>query len=487
MIKKAWKRYDRHILIGLAGITLSFLAGTVLFMSTIPWLGLSDTSLHLDYSWQVSKGQLPDFYEGAEAPLPVDQPPVHFVSQHPPLYHLIISPFVGNLIDQGHWQKAAAAASIVTIFIGLICVYVFSWAGWVYGKTRRKEFAIAVPAVLASLTPFIIVSSMIFNDVLALLFSSIGLILVAIIIRNGINVRYALMLSAVALLGMASRASFISVLIIILAAIPLAVFLNSKNGIKYKLKLSVLYNLLVLGVIGLGIGWFYKRNIQLSGNWTQSAPGDWPATILGRHYKTLEEVIASKNFLLLIPTGLYGPPSIGKALIFPHIASIVVFMFSIFTATYQAFKNKVLGQLDRRDKVIYSLLLLHVGLIIGQQITHAVGYGGLSMRYLLPIWIPLGLTIAYAGLSIKKARGMAILLIVAAGWLFLYETILYFIQSRWAQLAQHQKGVDLMQYFASEVNGLPSAIVPFCLLAIVLGIIMQGYALWKLSPKSQSI
>lgn len=472
---------NKPLVIGLIGITISFLAASILFMSSIPWLGLSDTALHLDYSWQVHKGQLPDFYKGAEAPLSVNQPSVHFVSQHPPLYYLVLSPFVGSPIDSGDPQRAALIAGLITILLGLLCVYVFSWAGWVYGNKRRKEYAIAVPAILASLTPFIINSGALFNDILALLFASITIVLIAIIINKGINIRYGLLLSVVALLGMASRASFISSLLIILIAVPTAVFLHNPGGIWRKIRSSVFYNILVLAVIALGIGWFYRRNLQLSGNWTQSAPQSWAKEILGRPYKSYREVITSHKFILLIPKGLYGKPSVDNSFSPSQVASVLVSLFTLFRGTYVSLKSKVLKKISRYDAIVYSLLSFHVALMIGQQLVHAEGYGGYSMRYVLPIWVPLGIAIAYAALSIKKARGLIVMLIVVTGWVSLFATIMEFLQTRWASLAQGQEGLRLIEYFVSNVNGLPAVILPVAIVAIILGSTLQAYSLWKLS------
>jgi hypothetical protein len=482
---KKWQRLDRRLRIGLLGVTISFVGGSALFLVSTPVLGLSDPSLHLDYSWQVYKLHLPDFWEGAIAPIGRPQPEVHFVAQHPPLYYALLAPVTGPLIDRGHWQVAAVLGGILTTAMGLACVYAFAWAGWVYGKRRKEEFALAVPAILASMTPFIIVSAAIFNDAPALLFTSLALVMVAIIIRRGVRAKDVALLAVIATLGMASRAAFISTLLVIFLAIPAAIWFHGKEALAKKLRLAIVYNLAITALIVLGIGWFYYRNFRLSGNVTEVAPSTWPRDILGRQYKSLEQMLTSQYFWMMIPRGIYGWPSPSGAYAYTNIYSCVVFFASGLGAAVALLRDKVYKRIDPKEMVIFALLLLLCGLTVGQQLVHSVGYGAVNIRYVLPIWVPLGLMMAYAALAFRRARGLVVIGLVIGGWLSLYTAIMYLLTTRWQALAPGYEGIAFMQRVATQQNHAPAVVVPLALTAIVGGVILQGYALFTLTKQAK--
>ena len=106
-----------------AALMSSVLCLALLCAWAVPYFGGADERLHLDYAWQLSHGNFPQFYEGAKVPLYRRPPPVQFVAHHPPLYYALQAPLVRFFVDvKGDLNAAAMAARAVNIGLGIACV-----------------------------------------------------------------------------------------------------------------------------------------------------------------------------------------------------------------------------------------------------------------------------------------------------------------------------------------------------------------------------
>lgn len=467
--------------IGVIGVLIALVFGAGIFASGVPWLRTADAPLHMDYAWQVYHGDLPDFYEGTRAPLGGKSSEVQFVSQHPPLYYAILAPFVGPLLDSGRWQLATAVGRAITIFLSAICAIALAWAGWEIGGKNKHLFAIALPAIATSTTVFIKVAALTYNDILPILATVICFTLLYKIITTGPSTKMTIFLAIASLLGMASRASFISAFLLVLLGIPVSFFIHSTKTIYLKTIDGILHSMFVLVTVLCGIGWFYYINYSLTGNFTRSAPQSWAADLMGRQYKSLSTVLFSKELWLTPIIELYGkewPKMLGMRV--NSILSALTFAIGTVSTLITKTKQKFWKKLNPRNIAFISLMVLQILLIFGQQIVHATGYGGYMSRYFLPTILPVGLVLTYGISSLSKNKILAIMPFVLLGWVTVVGNTLRFIIGRYNIGSQDQLWKSLVMA-VTEVNGIPYIIIPILFGGLAIGIGIQTLALWKLT------
>jgi hypothetical protein len=476
------------IAVGILGSLTAFIFGAGFYASTLPWRGTGDSAVHLDYVWQISHGDLPQFWEGTNAPIG-RKIKVQFVSNHPPLYYSILAPFVGPRIDAGDWQMGVAIGRIITIFIGALSVLAFAWAGWVLGGKYKALMAVTLPAIATSLVPYVKVSGDIMNDTLSILAGVIALTLAALIIRKGPNKKYLIWLSLACLTGMASKVSFISVFALSLFAVPISVLLHNNAKLVQKLLKSAALVTLILVVVTAGIGWFYYRNYQLSGSPHRTAPQSWAADLQGRRYKSLEEVVTHPKLWTAVPQRLYGNPWRGGDLpaVLSNSTNIkisgFIFVVLIVSAMYNSLKKLRTKNYGKPTIFIGMLFSLQVVLIYLQQISHATGYGSINIRYFLPILLPLGLVFSYGLLFWQKLRGMPVMLLICLNWLMVVGNSLWFMSTRYDKIPAQNPWARLV--IIAEQNGLSTSILFFIIAGLMLGIATTCLSIWKLSATTK--
>lgn len=469
---------DRYLREGLTGVLIAFVCGAGFYALSVPWFGTADEIHHLDYSWRVYNAELPVFEDGVTMPVERSAPSFQSSSQHPPLYYAVLAPFVGPFIDSGNWQIATALGRFITILIGVANIAVLAWAGWFFGGKRRRLYAIALPGIMTSLAPFVLFAGAIYNDMLIVFATTSVLIVCAYIIKKGLNPVGAVSLAALVAIGMMSRASFVSMLAIVVVSVFGAVIFNSKDEIYVKLVKSMLYSLLVVAPGLIASGWFYWRNFQLSGDWSRSAPTTWSRDLLGRDYRPLSEVLGGKNLWLLLPEGLFGRPwraLSGAGRTINTIVSTLVFAFLGVGSSYVAFTKKAWKDLDRKQLLIFCLFVAHMLFILGQQIVHATGYGAFNVRYFLPIWLPLGLIILYGAFSFSRLKAYMAILMIILGWVSSMGATVNLMFGRhgvsWDNITPWLRSEG---FLTSEIHAV---ILVALLFGLCMGVIMQAKAI----------
>lgn len=471
---------NKWIVLGLAGVTLSFFAGASIYAGTLPLKGTADSVYHLDYAWRVSQKDLPEFWGGRKVP-GFSRQPVQFVSQHPPLYYVIISP-AGALLGAGHTAAAVGLARVITMLLAFGCVAAFAWGGWVLGGKKRLLYLLAVPAILSSLTPFLKISGDSYNVALVLLFNTLALVLSALFIKNGIDKKLVIASVVVCTLGMASRASFLSSLLILFMAISLSALVNTKGSFVQKIRTAILPVLIIGTFVAAGSGWFYWRNYQASGKWYRSAPQSWAHDLLGVQKRSFKQAVTSKKIWLLVPEQLYGRPWQSWPAVYSipfntRLSTLAFTITSIGALVWVYRKRQRFKNIDIRYKLIFVLFVLQCLLVIAQQIRHATGYGGINARYMLPMWLPLGIFMTTGLLVWEKLKGQAVTVLLVINWLaFIGNTMWYLGKanktsvSNWEQLTTSVSN-----------NGLNPGFAPLLIILIFSGVAMTGVALWHLS------
>lgn len=481
-----WKKH-KWLIIGLTGVIFTFMGGAGLRATTLPWLISADAPFHLDYAWQVSQGNLPVAVEGVKMPIDQAFHHIHLTAQHPPLYYAILAPFVEPFLTNGEWQVATAFGRLLSLGLGLLSAMALAWMAWIVGGRYRHVLAIAAPAIAITFVPFLGHVSAVYNDSLVVLITILALILSIITILKGPYRLYIASLIVVSLLGMASKVSFISVLGLVLISVVTAFVVHGENTRAKNILKGMKYATVIVAVVVLGIGWFYYfHNYQVSGSFISARPEYISQTISpNRSYKPFAEVITSSNLWSLVPLHLFGRSlsRIGEYTL-NHWISLAVFGFGIIGGVIWFIKEKAWYLFNKTHKIsliIAGILVSHFGLIFAQQIVYATGYGAYNPRYLLPAWFLTGIVLAFGVSACRRLRGLGVFLIVAAGWIAVVNWTIYTLTSR-TKLSTEQGWLHLLRSGA-EQNGFPGMLVPLLLLAIIIGVVFIGIALWHLTKK----
>ncbi len=387
-------KIPKSVIAGLIGIIFMYVSVAGITSVATPWLGSSDTRQHVDYIWRLSHEQLPHWKDGLTY-----SPFVKIygfknqaASANPPLFYAIHTPFVSPLLREGKWEKAIAAGRAVNVFIGILCIFALSWAGWLYGGRRRELFSIAVPALSVMLYRFTRLNVDYALDALLVLFATLALINTYKLITKGLKTNYLLWAALLSVLGMATKATYVVVLAINLLGVLGAAYLHStkKNLKKNMIKAATICGSIVL-LVALAIGWFYYIwNYRTSGKWWSASP---PGYTGGRVIVNLSifQLLTNRNVLGIFYSN-YSDSSLSIALTSFTLAGY----FHIKRTSYV----KVLR--DKANLILIGLLSLT---LIGTFATLLVLEGhtptAVNFRYMLSATLVFGLFLAY-GLSVYE-------------------------------------------------------------------------------------
>lgn len=445
-----------------------------------PWLFVPDAPFHFDHAWRVFQGEWPQFDDQLQIPEYSRDIRFHRTTKHPPLYYVILAPFVGPFVAGGNWEMGVAVGRVVTLGIAVLSLLALAWAGWVVGGRYRRTLAVAAPAVGGTLVPFVEYTSAIFSDGLLVFMATVTFTLAALILYKGPRRSYLIWLTILLLLGMATRVAFVSMFGLALVAV-VASFLIHNRG---KLSKNILQGIACASLMGLvtviGIGWFYYfHNFQASGSLITA----WPDGMEhARRYKPFLEVITSRHLWYLVLLQLFGWSQhyIVKFTVNQWI-SYIVFLLGISGSIVWFLKEKAWRLFNKANAAsicIGAMLVAYGGIVFAQQVVYATGYGMFNTRYLLPGWVAAGIILAF-GLLVWQLRGLVVTGVVAIGWAAVLNWIVYTLSAK-TPLPGNQGWLHLLQAGASH-NGFPPGVVPVLLLAIVSGIVLVGISLWRLT------
>lgn len=260
-----------------AGIVVTVLAATTARSFLTPLFSSGDEMAHFDYAVQVWHGHLPVFEEGLQVELPWGtRPPVQWTSQHPPLFYLLLAPVVGPLYDAGHPYIAGMAGRVVnTVIAAALCAAVM-WAARPLSGGRRWIPWIAGLAAAAS--PWVMgVGSAIYNDDIAALEFAVvlgaALRLITLPRTAGASGRGGIwwVLGIAAVCAAGTRLSLMPLIFVVFVMLVL-------RGLIVPGPLSRVGWVVRTTLIGLAMiaaaGWFYLRNLRLTGSVSGGHP-DW--------------------------------------------------------------------------------------------------------------------------------------------------------------------------------------------------------------------
>ncbi|WP_425956325.1 hypothetical protein [Xylanimonas sp. McL0601] len=368
-------------------VAVAVALATVQLLAVAPFTA-GDEVAHLDYAWQVWHGGLPVFEDGLQLrPEHAWIPAVQWTSQHPPLFYLVLAPVVGPLADAGHAVGAMYAARALGALLAGVFVLVTTWAA--RGMVREGS---RLPAVVAFVTACSAVvaqtAGTVLNDLFAAVWTTALLGLAVRVARRGLT--WPLFAG---LVGTATACALARTSSLIVAAVGLAGAALAALAHRQVARTAALTGTVVV-VVAAASGWFYLRNLRLTGSVTGGHP-DWALENQGRHARSLLRVAIDPVTWDRLPNlwwwGPVVPRPVGTVLLMavPLVVGIVVH--------HRVLRRPLLAALPVAVPVAACVVAAAV------QLAYATSGGGIYPRYLLPAALPLVAGVA-AGLAHRAGR-----------------------------------------------------------------------------------
>ena len=473
-LKKSLGSVPRPTKIGILGVVLVYLGTAGIVSYAAPWwMDKGDSALHIDYVLSVYQGHLPKYHDFVHYPVWGQLDPGYKTQEqraaaNPPLFYVLHAPFVGPLLQSGHWKKAIALGRSINLFFGVLTILALAWAGWVYGKSRKRSLAVAVPAIGVLNYQFLVLNENYALDVLLVFFIVLTFILWHKMLYHGLARRYVGALFLLSVLGMATKATYI----VFLALSMLVVMIIGLRAKTQKLE-HILDNaglVALLGVVVLAaIGWFYYYwNYRISGKWyTAALPGDLPS----RKIKSLHEVVTSgslwANFYAKLTSN-------------PHLSEVITAVAGLGGLVgLKRVSIKKLWQ-EKTTLILVALMILATVGTLGTQITHAVGVGNINFRYFLPVIFVFSLAISYGLLRIRFLRGS---LVFVAAITMVLTSLMTFANDKTIRLdlpyVSHIASTWGKLHYELIKNGFPSATLAILAAVIVIGACLLAVPLFS--------
>ncbi len=460
---------------GVLGAALATLSGALVFAITSTALSTADETGHVDYAFQLWHGRLPIFENGILfEPTFGNSPPVQWEAQHPPLFYALLAPAVGLLADSGHPMMAVMAARLISSLIATCCVIGIGWAAGQMTVRPQVSWVIMVAAVAGPISPFLRVGGSVFNDDLAVLFTVLALGVTLRAIRAGVTRRVMVFASLVAAGGMLSRANFVATLLTMCSGLVLAWWIRSASHWQRRLTFSIGIAMIPATAAIVAAGWFYLRNIRLSGSWT-GGHFDWAAANLGRATAPLNVVIAqTQGGWALIEQLFQHRPGRwitrgGMLVALLVTLSTAVLLFNVVRRLTG--RHRPTGptgdpptgfRLSDDGASAFSMaavLAVQLGITMAMLFAYVAGGGAPITRYLLPALLPICVAFAYGLFGIgRRLRAPVLALYSFAAWgLFV----------SWVFVQPHT-GRSIIA--GRTVNSVPGVLVLIGLLGLLAGV-----------------
>lgn len=469
-IRRPQRFGPRAARLGIFGAALAMLAGSAVFAMLSPALNTADETGHFDYAFQVWSGRLPVFEDGVMFRPPFGStPPVQWVAQHPPLFYALLAPAVGLLVDNGQPMTAVLAARFIGAVIAALCVVGLGWAAGALTRRSQATWMIVVAAVAAPISPFLRVGGSIYNDDLAVLFTVLALGVTLRAIRNGISRGLLAAAALTAAGGMLSRANFVITLLTMCGGLVLAWWIQSRSPWLRRIAVGIGIALIPVAAAGVTSGWFYLRNLHLTGSLTGGHP-EWSAAHLGRRQLSDSEVLAHIQGGWKVLNQFYLQKA-GKWMEYGQdlVAGLLVLSAAVFIGTVVL---RAVGRADAplpdsseapkpdtvptgagptRSFSVDSARSLSVGTVMATQLLitlvvlhgYVAGGGGPNSRYLLPALFTIAVLFPFGVVGLgRRMRAAALALYSVLAWgLFVVWVFTQPAKSAWSLTGRTANGV----------------------------------------------
>lgn len=386
------------------------MAGALTHAFSSPLFSSADELGHFDYAYQLAQGTFPVFEDGPVVDAPFGKSmPVQWTNQHPPLFYVLLAPVVGPLADAGRLFVAGYAARFVNVvLVGALCAAVIRAAREVF--PARREIAVIAGLVTASSAWVFGTGGAIYNDILAALLSTVVIGLTVGILREGLTRTSAALLVVTGAACSLTRLHLVVIVIVCVGFLLLhGLTAPSERGHRAKwFGVSALVGL----AMAAASGWFYLKNLRLTGSVTGGHP-EWSAEHLGRTERPIAELAANLDTW----TSLLGVFAFADH--DPLISFVVLLLLPALAAAIGWAVHRVSRSPGdwRRIDLGVALLMTVSAVVIAMQLVYSSGGGGFHARYSLPIMLPIAVLIS---VGLTGHRRLAPALVTA--WVFVAWT-----------------------------------------------------------------
>jgi hypothetical protein len=384
-----------------------------------PPYATGDEPPHVDYAYQVWHGELPVFEEGLELrPDGAWLAPVQWTAQHPPLYYLLIAPLVGPLADAGHPVAAVYAARGVNVLLNGVFVLATWWSA--RRLTRPGAVLPSLVVFLAGAMPAAAhVGGSAYNDLLAAIGVIVMFGLAATAVRRGLDARLITLLSLVAAACALTRLSAALIAAVVAAVVLGAGALRAARG-RGRWAPVIAFAIAGPGAVLASSGWFYLRNLELTGTITGSH-FDWALEHQNRQERPVWAVLADPVTWLRLPDVFWWagrlPPNTPLTITTLVVTGVLLVWTPLLIALVTAIRRRT-SLIE--PSLVGALPVVTVVAAASVQVVYASSSGGVYPRYLLLVSLPLCLAIT-AGLAVRPhlllPAWTALILLDLAVWL----------------------------------------------------------------------
>jgi hypothetical protein len=259
---------------------LVFLAIATFQAAVIPTFGPRDEASHVGYALLVGEGELPTI----DTPIPREAIPRVagvldgrdperqdvWTANHPPLYYALAAVPVRLGLLTRPSLAGLRVARLTSVLFGAAALLLVPLLAMQLAP-GRPEIAVAATALAAVLPVFLLASSVLYNDALAVATSLATLLAALVVLRRGPSRARLAAVAAAASLAALTRSSGLlvaGVAVLIVLAEP---WLAGRRPPARQVLAAAGGAGLVAGVVALTSGWFYVRNWRLYGDPTGAA------------------------------------------------------------------------------------------------------------------------------------------------------------------------------------------------------------------------
>lgn len=388
-----------------AALVLLGLGGPLAYTMASPIYSSGDEAAHVDYALQVWRGNLPVFEDGLELQNTVGfHPPVQWTSHHPPLLYVLLAPVVGPLVDAGDVDGAGMAARLVMVALSVALLYTVRAIGTQLLPGVRGA-GIASAVVVGLSVWFVRLGGSVYTDTLAALVSSLAfLALLRLAQGEGRRRDVVLFVAACAGCGL-TRFSLLPVAALFAVALVVVGHLPGRlrPGRAWTAALAA------GGAVVVTSGWFYARNLALTGNLSGSHP-DWAARHTSRVARPVHEVAVDPVFWSTMTeqmsVGEY--PRLPRALEPAGPWTVLLLLLPVLVGLGMALVRILRAPEQRGVRlVLLATVLCTCGGVAAMQVMHHAGGGSAFARYffaMLPFLAP------FMVLPLLQVRGIPLVL-----------------------------------------------------------------------------
>lgn len=456
-------RIPNVLITGIFGVIFMYIGAAGVISMTTPWMVRGDTVQHVDYVWRLYHGNIPKWDDGITYKPFIEEkgPKPQAASANPPVFYIIHAPIVGPILDSGHWGLAIGVGRAINIFLGVLCILVLAWAGWLYGGRNKILLAISVPAMSVLIHRYLRLNFDYAVEPLLVLLATLSLILNYKIIEKGVSKKYIMLLTALSVIGMSTKATYLVFFAVSLLSVMVSVYIKNKSLKKMRKALlkSTGLCVVILSIVVVSIGWFYILwNYMTSGNMFAAGPNGYTG---GREERSLMDVLTSAKLWSFFYANISATA----------VSSTVITSFAV--AGYFTLTKAKIRRLYRNKSLLLALcmaLLALLGMFI-VQVKFATGYGSINFRYMLPAVFPIALILSTGLLAFSNIRGQ---LVVFAAFIMSVGSIYALSGPNLATIAA-----------MSAANGIPKILPAICLIGLAIGLVLLSISLFVASNNKQ--